>query len=64
MRDHFKGGGATDKVPVTTTRTILMGFCTRLSEVECGLIVKHAFPGAQRKRSNNNKLLALLWVAM
>ena len=41
-------------MPVTTTKTFLKGFCSKLSEVECGLIVKHAFPGAQRKRSNNN----------
>ena len=40
-------------MPVTTTRTFLNGFCNKLSEVECGLIVKRAFPSAQRKRSNN-----------
>ena len=39
---------------MTTTKTFLKGFCSKLGEVECGLIVKHAFPGAQRKRSNNN----------
>lgn len=38
---------------MTATRTFLNSFGSDLSQVECGHILKHAFPGVQRKRSNN-----------
>lgn len=53
MRGHFKVGRATDKVPVTVTRAFLNSFGSKPSQVECGIVMKHAFPEVQRKRSNN-----------
>ena len=39
---------------MTATRTFLNSFGSDLSQVECGLIIKRAFPGVQRKRSYCN----------
>lgn len=40
-------------MPLTAIREFLNSFGSKLSQVECGITVKHAFPGLQRKRSNN-----------
>lgn len=46
-------GNATDKVDVTVTRIILSNFCTSLTKEECGRVVREAFPGVARRRSNS-----------
>ena len=53
LREHFGAGKGTDKVAVTATRAFLDSFGLKLSKVECGRIVKRAFPEVKRQRSNS-----------
>ena len=48
LREHFVVGNATNKVDVSATRIILSNYCTSLTEVECGKVVREAFPGVTR----------------